>query len=154
MGGHERAGRRAATGAERHGSPFFTATWIAAVNIALVTVCHLLLPARWAVTGMAGAYAVSYLAGLTVTARRLRRRLGGRLDDGALRRTYTKLLCAAALAAVPAWGAARACTASLGTGIRPTAVSLAAGTAVPAAGYLALGRLMKVGELRGVVGRR
>ncbi|WP_158761661.1 hypothetical protein [Streptomyces sp. NRRL S-146] len=73
---------------------------------------------------------------------------------GELRRTYTKLLCAAALAAGPAWGAARACTASLGTGIWPTAASLAAGTAVLAAGYLTLGRLMKVGELRGLVGRR
>ncbi|MEU3486109.1 murein biosynthesis integral membrane protein MurJ [Streptomyces massasporeus] len=135
-------------------TPFFMATWIATVNIALVTVCHLLLPARWAVTGMAGAYALSYLAGLTVTARRLRRRLGGRLDDGELRRTYTKLLCAAALAAGPAWGTARACTASLGTGVWPTAVSLAAGTAVLAVGYLVLGRLMKVGELGGLIGRR
>jgi putative peptidoglycan lipid II flippase len=33
-------------------------------------------------------------------------------------------------------------------------VSLAAGTAVLAVGYLALGRLMGVGELRGLVGRR
>ncbi|MBB4711848.1 putative peptidoglycan lipid II flippase [Streptomyces luteogriseus] len=135
-------------------TPFFMATWIAAVNIALVTGCHLLLPARWAVTGMAGAYAVSYLAGLAVTAWRLCRRLGGRLDDGELRRTYAKLLCAAALAAGLGWGAARACTATLGTGTWPTAVSLAAGTAVLAVAYLALGRLMRVGELRGLAGRR
>ena len=135
-------------------TPFFMATWIAAVNIALVGVCHLVLPARWAVTGMAGAYAVSYLAGLTVTAWRLRGRLGGRLDDGELRRTYTKLLCAGALAAGLGWGAARACTAMLGTGTWPTAVGLAAGTAVLAVAYLALGRLMRVGELRGLPGRR
>ncbi|MFJ8595439.1 murein biosynthesis integral membrane protein MurJ [Streptomyces sp. NPDC093598] len=135
-------------------TPFFMATWIGAVNIALATVCHLLLPARWAVTGMAGAYTVSYLAGLAVTAWRLRRKLGGRLDDGELRRTYTKLLCAAALAAGLGWAAARACAASLGAGTWPTAVGLAAGTAVMAAGYLALARLMKVRELRGLAGWR
>jgi putative peptidoglycan lipid II flippase len=130
-------------------TPFFMATWIAAVNIALVSGCHLVLPARWAVTGMAGAYTVSYLAGLAVTAWRLRRKLGGRLDDGQVRRTYTKLLGAAALAAGLGWYAARACAASLGAGTWPTAVSLAAGTAAMAATYLALGRLMRVGELRG-----
>ncbi|MFI9748498.1 murein biosynthesis integral membrane protein MurJ [Streptomyces collinus] len=130
-------------------TPFFLATWIAAVNVALVSGCHLVLPARWAVTGMAGAYTVSYLAGLAVTAWRLRRKLGGRLDDGEVRRTYTKLLGAAALAAGLGWYAARACAASLGAGTWPTAVSLAAGTAATAAAYLALGRLMRVGELRG-----
>ncbi|MFE8989809.1 murein biosynthesis integral membrane protein MurJ [Streptomyces collinus] len=130
-------------------TPFFMATWIAAVNVALVSGCHLVLPARWAVTGMAGAYTVSYLAGLAVTAWRLRRKLGGRLDDGEVRRTYTKLLGAAALAAGLGWYAARACAASLGAGTWPTAVSLAAGTAAMAAAYLALGRLMRVGELRG-----
>jgi putative peptidoglycan lipid II flippase len=130
-------------------TPFFMATWIAAVNVALVSGCHLVLPARWAVTGMAGAYTVSYLAGLAVTAWRLRRKLGGRLDDGQVRRTYTKLLGAAALAAGLGWYAARACAASLGAGTWPTAVSLAAGTAAMTAAYLALGRLMRVGELRG-----
>ncbi|MEU1101205.1 murein biosynthesis integral membrane protein MurJ [Streptomyces tibetensis] len=135
-------------------TPFFMATWIAAVNIALVTLCHLLLPARWAVTGMAGAYTVSYLAGLAVTAWRLRGRLGGRLDEGELRRTYTKLVGAAALAAGLGWGAARACAASLGTGTWSTALCLAAGTVVMASGYLALARLMRVGELRGFTGRR
>ena len=44
-------------------TPFFMAVWIATVNIALATACHLLLPDRWAVTGMAGAYTVSYLGG-------------------------------------------------------------------------------------------
>jgi putative peptidoglycan lipid II flippase len=46
--------------------PLFRAVWIGAVDIALATACHLLLPARWAVTGMAGAYTLSYVAGLTL----------------------------------------------------------------------------------------
>ncbi|MGW3465081.1 murein biosynthesis integral membrane protein MurJ, partial [Streptomyces olivaceoviridis] len=48
-------------------TPFFMAAWIAGVNIALATACHVLLPARWAVVGMAGAYTLSYVAGLALT---------------------------------------------------------------------------------------
>ena len=36
-----------------------------------------MLPARWAVTGMAGAYTVALFAGLAATAATLNRRLGG-----------------------------------------------------------------------------
>ncbi|MCX4766462.1 murein biosynthesis integral membrane protein MurJ [Streptomyces sp. NBC_01275] len=129
-------------------TPFFLAVWIAAVNIALATACHLLLPDRWSVTGMAGAYTLSYLAGLAVTARLVRRRVGGRLDDGALRRTYGKAIAAAGLAAALGWTADRACAAALGDGTVPTAIALAAGTLTLALVYLCLARLMKVSELR------
>ncbi|MET9835420.1 murein biosynthesis integral membrane protein MurJ [Streptomyces sp. NPDC006385] len=133
-------------------TPFFMAVWIGAVNIALATASHVLLPARWAVTGMAGAYSLAYLAGLVLTARLLRRKVGGRLDDGALRRTYGKLLCAAALAAALAWAVARACASALGSGTWPTAVTLAAGTLTLVLAYLALAKLLKVSELRRLPG--
>lgn len=129
-------------------TPFLMAVWIAAVNIALATACHLLLPVRWAVTGMAGAYTVSYLAGLALTARLVRRRVGGRLDEGALRRTYTRLLCASAPAAALGWAADRACGAWLGGGTVPTALALTAGTVTLGLAYTALARLLKVEELR------
>ncbi|WP_202918390.1 murein biosynthesis integral membrane protein MurJ [Streptomyces cavernae] len=129
-------------------TPFLMATWIAGVNIALATACHLLLPARWAVTGMAGAYTLSYLAGLLLTARLLRRRLGGRIGDGTLGRAHTKLLCAAAPAAALGWSAARACTAAAGSGTWPTALALTAGTITLALTYLVLARLLKIDELR------
>ncbi|MEU6665876.1 murein biosynthesis integral membrane protein MurJ [Streptomyces sp. NPDC046727] len=135
-------------------TPFFMATWIAAVNIALATACHLLLPTRWAVTGMAGAYTLSYLAGLALTARLLRKRVGGRLDDGTLRRTYTKLAVAAGLGAALAWTAARGSAAWLGAGTWPTAGALAAGALTLAAVYLVLARLMKISELRRLPGMR
>ncbi|KOU14849.1 integral membrane protein MviN [Streptomyces sp. WM6372] len=135
-------------------TPFFMAAWIAAVNIALATACHSLLPARWAVVGMAGAYTLSYAAGLALTAHLLRRRLGGRIDDdGGLRRTYLKLFCAAGPAAGLGWAAARAC-ADLGSGTWPTAVALTAGALATALGYLLLARLMKVNELRRLPGTR
>ncbi|MFD5556018.1 murein biosynthesis integral membrane protein MurJ [Streptomyces sp. NPDC127068] len=134
-------------------TPFFMAAWIAAVNIALATACHLLLPVRWAVVGMAGAYSLSYLAGLALTARLLRTRLGGRLDEGGLLRTYRKPFCAAVPAAGAGWAAARAC-AVLGTGTWPTAVALVAGTLTLALVYLLLARLLKVSELRRLPGMR
>jgi putative peptidoglycan lipid II flippase len=134
-------------------TPFFMAAWIAGVNIALASACHLLLPARWAVVGMAGAYTLSYVGGLALTAHLLRRRLGGRIDDGGLRRTYVKLVCAAGPAAGLGWAAARAC-AGLGSGTWPTAVALATGALATALGYLLLARLMKVNELRRLPGMR
>jgi putative peptidoglycan lipid II flippase len=133
-------------------TPFFMAALIAAVNIALTTVCHLLLPAHWAVTGMAAAYSLSYLAGLAVTVLLLRRKLGGRIGDGTLGRTYVKLLLCSGAAAGLGWAATRALAATMGTGIWLTAVALAAGTAATALGYFALARLMGVGELRGLPG--
>lgn len=135
-------------------TPFFLAVWIAVANIALATACHLLLPTRWAVTGMAGAYTLSYLAGLALTARLLRRRTGARLDDGALRRTYTRLVCAAGLAATLAWAADRARAASLGDGTPATAIALAAGTVTLGLVYIGLARLLKVRKLRELRGLR
>ncbi|MEV2213735.1 murein biosynthesis integral membrane protein MurJ [Streptomyces sp. NPDC050997] len=135
-------------------TPFFMACWIAAVNIALATVCQVVLPVRWAVTGMAGAYTLSYLAGLALTARLLRRKVGGRLDDGTLRRTYAKLLCAAGLAAALGWVAARACAAFTDSGTWSTALALVAGTVTIALGYLGLARLLRVDEVRRLPGLR
>jgi putative peptidoglycan lipid II flippase len=135
-------------------TPFWMAVWISTANIALATACHLLLPDRWAVTGMAGAYGVSCLAGLALTARRLRGRTGGRLDDGALRRTYTRLLVAAGLAAVAGRAADAACAGALGGGTVSTAAALAAGSLTLVLVYLGVARLTKVDELRGLRGLR
>ncbi|MGV9563764.1 murein biosynthesis integral membrane protein MurJ [Streptomyces sp. NPDC003480] len=135
-------------------TPFLMALWIATVNIALATACHVLLSARWAVTGMAGAYTLSYLAGFALTARLLRKRVGGRLDDGEVRRTYTKLVCAAGLSAGLSWITAHNCASALGAGTWPAAATLAAGMLTLGVTYLVLTRLMKVGELRRLPGLR
>ncbi|MGW2202136.1 murein biosynthesis integral membrane protein MurJ [Streptomyces sp. NPDC001774] len=134
-------------------TPFFMAAWIAGVNIALATACHVALPARWSVVGMAGAYTLAYVAGLALTAYLLRKKMGGRIDDGGLRRTYVKLLCAACPAAGLGWAAARAC-AGLGEGTWPTAVGLAAGALATALVYLLLARLLKINEPRRLPGMR
>ncbi|MFC8378479.1 murein biosynthesis integral membrane protein MurJ [Streptomyces albidoflavus] len=138
-------------------TPFFMAAWIAGVDIALASACHLLLPARWAVVGMAGAYTLSYLAGLALTARLLRRRLGGRIGTGGLGRAYGKVLCAAVPAAGLGWAAARALSGPGGPGAAgtwSTAVALACGVLSTAVAYLLLARLLKVEEVRRLPGLR
>lgn len=71
-----------------------------------------------------------------------------------LRRTYTKLFLAAVVAGALGWGAARACADALGTGTGTwaTTLALAAGTGAMALGYLVLARLLKVSELRSLLG--
>ncbi|MFC9301535.1 murein biosynthesis integral membrane protein MurJ [Streptomyces albidoflavus] len=138
-------------------TPFFMAAWVAGVDIALASACHLLLPARWAVVGMAGAYTLSYLAGLALTARLLRRRLGGRIGTGGLGRAYGKVLCAAVPAAGLGWAAARAVSGPGGPGAAgtwSTAVALASGVLSTAVAYLLVARLLKVEEVRRLPGLR
>ncbi|MET8616232.1 murein biosynthesis integral membrane protein MurJ [Streptomyces albidoflavus] len=138
-------------------TPFFMAAWVGGVDIALASACHLLLPARWAVVGMAGAYTLSYLAGLALTARLLRRRLGGRIGTGGLGRAYGKVLCAAVPAAGLGWAAARAVSGPGGPGAAgtwSTAVALASGVLSTAVAYLLLARLLKVEEVRRLPGLR
>ncbi|MCF3125256.1 murein biosynthesis integral membrane protein MurJ [Streptomyces arenae] len=128
-------------------TPFWMACWVAGLNIALAVACHLLLPARWAVTGMAAAYTLSYAVGLVITARLLRRRLGGYLDGRRLIRTYGKLIVASALAGALGWAAARAGAGASLTGTAGTSLDLAVGAVTMVAGYLVLARLLRTGEL-------
>ncbi|MFI1224308.1 MULTISPECIES: murein biosynthesis integral membrane protein MurJ [unclassified Streptomyces] len=58
-------------------TPFLLNLVIAAVQAALSVAAYLLLPARWAVTGMAGASTVAFCAGFAVTGYVLSRRLSG-----------------------------------------------------------------------------
>ncbi|WBP85513.1 murein biosynthesis integral membrane protein MurJ [Kitasatospora cathayae] len=133
-------------------TPFRMALWISGTNIALAVACHLLLSPRWAVTGMAAAYALSYAVGLLLTALRLRRRTGGLLDGRRICRAYAKLTAAATGAGTAGWLIARVC----GHGPAPAswtpAISLAAGGVAMALLFLLFARLLRVGELRSLPG--
>ncbi|MEN2422080.1 murein biosynthesis integral membrane protein MurJ [Streptomyces rimosus] len=135
-------------------TPFLLAVCVSAVNIALATACHLLLPARWAVTGMAAAYAVAYAVGLLAGAFLLRRRLEGRLDGRRLSRTYGKLTGAALAAGAVGWAAAHACAGATGDAFWSTALALAAGAATMALLFLLLARVLRITELRSLPGLR
>jgi putative peptidoglycan lipid II flippase len=56
-------------------TPFLLNLLIAGLNAGLSLAAYLLLPARWAVTGIAGAYSLALFAGWLLTATVLRRRL-------------------------------------------------------------------------------
>ncbi|MFB6435550.1 murein biosynthesis integral membrane protein MurJ [Streptomyces sp. NPDC056411] len=135
-------------------TPFWMAFWTSAVNIALATACHLLLPVRWAVTGMAAAYAAAYGVGLLLTALRLRRRLSGRLDGRRLCRSYGKLAVAAALAAAAGRFAARACSGVAVPADWTPVLTLAAGGLTMVLLFLGLARVLRIGELRSLPGLR
>ncbi|MFE3514275.1 murein biosynthesis integral membrane protein MurJ [Streptomyces sp. NPDC059166] len=102
-----------ATGDTR--TPFLLSLLIAGVNAGLCVVAYVLLPARWAVTGMAGASSVAYLTGFAVTAYVLRRRLsagpgasGARPWRSSAVGTHLRLAAACLPAGLLAHGAARA----------------------------------------------
>nr|WP_067383303.1 murein biosynthesis integral membrane protein MurJ [Streptomyces olivochromogenes] len=133
-------------------TPFRMAVWISGINIALATACHLLLPPRWAVTGMAAAYALSYAIGLLLTALRLRRRTEGLLDGRRICRTYTKLTTAATVAGAAGWLIARSCSQSMTSVSLAPALSLAAGGIAMVLLFLLLARLLRIVELRSLPG--
>ncbi|MEW5654361.1 murein biosynthesis integral membrane protein MurJ [Streptomyces cinereoruber] len=83
-------------------TPFLLNLVIAGLNAGLSFTVYLLLPARWTVAGMAGAYSLALWAGWGVTAYVLRRRLGGRgaQEPGGSVAGLARLL----VAAVPATG--------------------------------------------------
>ncbi|MGW6641441.1 murein biosynthesis integral membrane protein MurJ [Streptomyces iakyrus] len=133
-------------------TPFRMALCISSINIALATVCHLLLSPRWAVTGMAAAYALSYAIGLLLTALRLRRRTEGLLDGRRICRTYAKLTAAATAAGGAGWFIARSCSQSLASASWTPALSLAAGGMAMVLLFLLFARVLRIGELRSLPG--
>lgn len=94
-------------------TPFFLNLVIAALNAGLSAAAYLLLPPRWAVTGMAAACSIAFTAGAAATAYVLARRLGPRAGTRTERgstavRTHLRLLAACAPAAAAGYAAARA----------------------------------------------
>ncbi|MEV8038206.1 murein biosynthesis integral membrane protein MurJ [Streptomyces sp. NPDC086182] len=134
-------------------TPFRMALWISGINIALAIGCHLLLPPRWAVTGMAAAYALSYAIGLVLTALRLRRRTQGLLDGRRICRTYAKLTVAATAAAGAGWFIARSCSQGLVVSASWTpAASLTSGGIALVLVFLVFARILRIRELRSLPG--
>jgi putative peptidoglycan lipid II flippase len=129
---------------------FFNTVWIAGINIVLSLTCYYLLPVRWAVVGMAAAYGVAYLVGVTVAALRLRRKLGG-LDGRHVARTYTRLIVAGALAGFGAFVVATALRRMLGAGFDGSLTALVAGGLVLAVLFLALSKRMRVAEMNALI---
>ncbi|MEU8954783.1 murein biosynthesis integral membrane protein MurJ [Streptomyces sp. NPDC048518] len=133
-------------------TPFYNTVVVALVNAAGAALSFLVLPARWAVVGMAASYGVAFAVGVGVAWRRLRARLGGDLDGARVVRTYGRLVAASLPAALASGALAFFLLDALGTGALGSATALVAGGFVLVVLYVALGRRLKVDELDGLLG--
>ncbi|MFJ7413169.1 murein biosynthesis integral membrane protein MurJ [Streptomyces sp. NPDC098077] len=133
-------------------TPFYNTVIVAAVNAAASALCYVVLPARWAVVGMAFSYGLAYAVGVGVAWRRLRNRLGGDLDGAHIVRTYARLCMAAVPAALVGGAAGFGILELVGTGALGSLAALICG------GFLLLGiffvaaKKMRIEEVNGLVG--
>ncbi|MEV7592321.1 murein biosynthesis integral membrane protein MurJ [Streptomyces sp. NPDC089922] len=133
-------------------TPFYNTVIVAAVNASVSVAAFFVLPARWAVVGMAAAYGLGYAVGVGVAWRRLRTRLGGDLDGAHVMRTYARLTGACVPAAAVAGCAAYGVTQWLGSGVLGSASALLAGAIALAAVFLIAAKRMRIEELNAMVG--
>ncbi|MFJ2001943.1 murein biosynthesis integral membrane protein MurJ [Streptomyces chartreusis] len=123
-------------------TPFLLNLVIVTLNAGLSLAAAHLLPARWAVTGMAAAYSLALCAGWALTGRVLSRRLGvvRPLRSSAVG-AHARLL----VAAVPATGLG--CFAALGTAAAGPVVSTVAGATAVILTFALLARPLRLAEL-------
>ncbi|MEU8780300.1 murein biosynthesis integral membrane protein MurJ [Streptomyces sp. NPDC048637] len=133
-------------------TPFYNTVIVAVVNAAASGACFALLPAHWAVAGMAASYGLAYAVGVGTAWRRLRRRLGGDLDGSRVLRTYARLIGAATPAALAGGGVAYAVTQAVGSDALGSLVTLLAGGSVLLGVFVLLAHWMRVSELSAMVG--
>ncbi|WP_228991866.1 murein biosynthesis integral membrane protein MurJ [Streptomyces sp. DH8] len=133
-------------------TPFYNTVIVAAVNAAASALCYVVLPARWAVVGMAFSYGLAYAVGVGVAWRRLRTRLGGDLDGALIVRTYARL-CMAALPAALVGGAVGFGVLELvGTGALGSLAALICGGALLLGIFFVAAKKMRIEEVNGLVG--
>ncbi|MYR43481.1 murein biosynthesis integral membrane protein MurJ [Streptomyces sp. SID5910] len=133
-------------------TPFYNTVIVAAFNAAAAGLCYLLLPARWAVVGMAAAYGLAYAIGVGVAWRRLRKRLGGDLDGARVLRTYARLCIASVPAALLSGAACYGIGHTLGQGVVGSLAALLAGAAVLFGVFFVAARRMRIEEVNSLVG--
>ncbi|OLZ68471.1 murein biosynthesis integral membrane protein MurJ [Streptomyces sp. IMTB 2501] len=133
-------------------TPFYNTVIVAAVNAGASALCYFLLPARWAVAGMAAAYGLAYAIGVGVAWRRLRKRLGGDLDGVRVMRTYARLCIASVPAALLSGAACYGIGHTLGQGVVGSFAALVAGGAVLLGIFFVAARRMRIEELNSLVG--
>ncbi|MFJ2266428.1 murein biosynthesis integral membrane protein MurJ [Streptomyces sp. NPDC087849] len=133
-------------------TPFYNTVIVAAVNAAASILCYMILPAQWAVVGMAASYGLAYAVGVGIAWRRLRNRLGGDLDSSHVVRTYARLCLAAIPAAALGGGVGFAVLMGLGEGAFGSLVALICGGAVLLGVFFLAAKRMRIEEINGMVG--
>ena len=133
-------------------TPFYNTVIVAAVNAAASAACYFVLPAQWAVVGMAASYGLAYMVGVGIAWRRLRNRLGGDLDGAHVMRTYARLCLASVPAAVLAGAVGFGLLKLLGEGALGSLVALLVGGAVLLGVFFVAAKRMRIEELNSMVG--
>ncbi|MER7911858.1 MULTISPECIES: murein biosynthesis integral membrane protein MurJ [unclassified Streptomyces] len=133
-------------------TPFYNTVIVAAVNAAASAICYVVLPAQWAVVGMAASYGLAYAVGVGVAWRRLRNRLGGDLDGTHVLRTYARLCMASVPAAIVSGAVGFGLLKLLGEGALGSLVALIVGGAVLLGVFFVAAKRMRITELNTLVG--
>lgn len=133
-------------------TPFYNTVIVAAVNAAASGLSFLVLPARWAVAGMAASYGLGYAIGVGVAWRRLRNRLGGDLDGARVVRTYARLAGACLPAALIGGAVSYGIGQVLGYGFAGSLAALIGGGLVLVAVFYLAAKRMRIDELNAMVG--
>ncbi|MFF9866545.1 murein biosynthesis integral membrane protein MurJ [Streptomyces sp. NPDC013953] len=133
-------------------TPFYNTVIVAGVNAAASGVCYVVLPARWAVVGMAASYGLAYAVGVGVAWRRLRNRLGGDLDGSHVVRTYARLCMASVPAALAGGATGFAILNALGQSALGASAALVAGGIVLLGVFYLAAKKMRIQELNAMVG--
>ncbi|MFG2946687.1 murein biosynthesis integral membrane protein MurJ [Streptomyces adustus] len=133
-------------------TPFYNTVIVATVNAGASLLCYFLVPARWAVVGMAAAYGLAYAIGVGIAWHRLRKRLGGDLDGTRVLRTYARLCIASVPAALLAGAACYGIAQTLGQGAAGSFAALLVGGVVLLGVFYLAARRMRIEELNSLVG--
>jgi putative peptidoglycan lipid II flippase len=133
-------------------TPFYNTVIVAAVNASASAVCFFVIPARWAVVGMAASYGLAYMIGVGIAWRRLKKRLGGDLDGSRVMRTYARLSIASLPAALLSGAACYGISRTLGQGVGGSMLALAGGGIVLLGVFYVAARRMRIEELNSMVG--
>ncbi|WP_124264279.1 murein biosynthesis integral membrane protein MurJ [Streptomyces sp. ADI98-10] len=133
-------------------TPFYNTVIVAAVNAAASALCYVVLPARWAVVGMAFSYGLAYAVGVGVAWRRLSNRLGGDLDGAHVVRTYARLCMAAVPAALVGGAVGFGILEVVGIGALGSLAALICGGALLLGIFFVAAKKMRIEEVNGLVG--
>ncbi|MFD8598077.1 murein biosynthesis integral membrane protein MurJ [Kitasatospora sp. NPDC059646] len=131
-------------------TPFSNTVWVALTQAGTAVLCWLVLPAQWAVTGMALGYGLSYAVGVFVAVPKLKARIGG-LDTARITKTYVRLAIASLPAAVVGLGVELLALQVL-SGWFGNVLTLLVAAAVQVAVFLLLARRMRIEELNALTG--
>ncbi len=133
-------------------TPFYNTVIVATANAVGAGLCFVVLPARWAVVGMAASYGLAYAIGVGVAVRRLRTRLDGDLDGPRVMRTYARLIGASLPGALLGGATAYTITGALGSGSLGSVAGVIGGGIVLMACFYVAARRMRIEELTAMVG--